>query len=759
MNPIKVIYFIAALLLGSSIGAPGKAQIKDGDIDAAKLFREAKFAEAEKACEGVLAKAPNDFPAILLKGRIALLANRLDEAQRWLTNANKLKPKDKRLAALLAEAFYRRDDFQQAAVFFRAAGKETVAGQLESFKGLVPYQINNKDQVAHVKFIHTDPLPLISVKANGSEAVNFIIDTGGSEVTLDTEFAKKIGAKLFGQEAGTFAGGKQAPVGFGRIDSLTLGEMEVKNVPVHVIGTQAFSSAANGKPVSGVLGTALLYHFLATMDYPGGELILQPRDKASLERLEQRAKTDKQIVIPFWMSGNHFMVAWGKVSRGAPVLLFVDTGLAGGGYTGPRSVLDEAGVKVSEERAGEGVGGGGKIKIVPFELDELALGEARERNVNGIFGPFPPTLEYSQGFRIGGIISHQFFRPYTLSLDFTGMRFFLKRSEVSSTATAPAPVSSASSPSSSGQESRFTAMAQKLVAAINAADYEAIVSEFSQQMLNSFPREKAKTFFQGLTTRMGKIEKIDAPRLLPPEQALFMVHFERGALDIKLILNDRNQILGLGFIPIEKTKDKEEIKRNETQLRLPFNGRWLVDWGGDKRELNTHHDAPNQVYAFDFVGVGPDGKTSTGDGARNEDYYAFGREVVAGADGIVTDVIEGVRDNQPGSINPYSALGNSVTIEHRRGEVSFYAHLKLGSTRVKAGDRVKAGQVIGLCGNSGGSRKPHLHYHLQQTPVIQDGKGIKVYFQNFLVSRDDKDDKTERKEQYSPIRGEVVSPG
>jgi murein DD-endopeptidase MepM/ murein hydrolase activator NlpD len=312
-----------------------------------------------------------------------------------------------------------------------------------------------------------------------------------------------------------------------------------------------------------------------------------------------------------------------------------------------------------------------------------------------------------------------------------------------------------------GRESRpdqFTAVAKRLVEAINASDYEAITREFNPQMQAGFPLEKAKAFFQGLASKMGKIQRIEAPRLMLPDQALFLTHFERGILDMKVILDEQGRVSGLGFLPVEPRpapKDQEEAKGSETKWRLPFRGRWLVDWGGDTRELNAHHDVPNQVFAFDFLGVGPDGKTVTGEGRRNEDHYAFGREVLATADGIVTDVIEGVRDNMPGSLNPYSALGNAVFIEHRRGEVSVFAHLKMGSTRVRVGDRVKAGQVVGSCGNSGNSSKPHLHYHLQNTPVIQEGKSMKVYFQSLLVVRDGK---TELRERYSPVRGEIVSP-
>jgi murein DD-endopeptidase MepM/ murein hydrolase activator NlpD len=119
----------------------------------------------------------------------------------------------------------------------------------------------------------------------------------------------------------------------------------------------------------------------------------------------------------------------------------------------------------------------------------------------------------------------------------------------------------------------------------------------------------------------------------------------------------------------------------------------------------------------------------------------------------VTDVITGVRDNVPGSMNPYSALGNAVLIQHREHEVSVLAHLKLGSAKVKVGDKVKAGQVVALCGNSGNSSEPHLHYHLQNTPIIQDGTGIKCYFEKITVM-----DGTEKesKPNYSPVKGDIV---
>jgi predicted aspartyl protease len=273
----------------------------------------------------------------------------------------------------------------------------------------------------------TDPLPLVKVRVNGGEEVNFTIDTGAAEVVLDSTFAQKLGVKTFGSRTGTFAGGKQAAVQFGRIDSLTVGDFVIRNLPVAVLPTRPLSGPIfQGKQVDGILGTVLLYHFQSTLDYPQGQLVLERKTRDTNQRLDEQVKGGKAITVPFWMAGDHYMVAWGQVEKSPPVLLFVDTGLAGGGVTLARSVLDAAGIKLAEDKAGEGIGGGGKVKVIPFQVDELRLGDAREQKVRGLFME-PFDLEHRLGFRIGGIISHGFFRPYALTFDFTGMRLVLQR--------------------------------------------------------------------------------------------------------------------------------------------------------------------------------------------------------------------------------------------------------------------------------------------------------------------------------------------
>jgi murein DD-endopeptidase MepM/ murein hydrolase activator NlpD len=72
--------------------------------------------------------------------------------------------------------------------------------------------------------------------------------------------------------------------------------------------------------------------------------------------------------------------------------------------------------------------------------------------------------------------------------------------------------------------------------------------------------------------------------------------------------------------------------------------------------------------------------------------------------------------------------GNLIIIDHENGEYSVLAHFKKGSIVVKAGETVVSGQFIGLCGNSGHSSQPHLHYHLQTIPIIFTGEGLPAQF-------------------------------
>jgi hypothetical protein len=230
--------------------------------------------------------------------------------------------------------------------------------------------------------LRTDPLPLVSVRVNGGEAVIFFIDTGGSEVTLDSDFARELGIPRYGAVQGTFSGGQHAEVQSGRIESLTVGDWTVNNLPVAMLPLRQLSKSLGVARIDGVIGTTLLYHFLATLDCPHSELVLRRKTTQNLEKFVS-ASTGKSVAIPIWIASDHFMVGWGRVQALPPTLLFVDTGLEGAGVKLAKSMIDKAGIKLEEDKAFEGAGGGGTLKIIPYAVSRLSFGDVTETKRRG----------------------------------------------------------------------------------------------------------------------------------------------------------------------------------------------------------------------------------------------------------------------------------------------------------------------------------------------------------------------------------------
>jgi len=180
---------------------------------------------------------------------------------------------------------------------------------------------------------------------------------------------------------------------------------------------------------------------------------------------------------------------------------------------------------------------------------------------------------------------------------------------------------------------------------------------------------------------------------------------------------------------------------------------WLTGWGGDTKKLNHHHDNLAQIYAFDFVMINNNKNTFKNDGKNNEDYFCFESQILAAAKGEVVQVVEGVDDNEPRYLNGYWVAGNTVIIKHSKKLFSFLAHFKQNSIKVKVGDKVKTGDLLGLCGNSGRSSEPHLHFHLQDRANTLFAKGVKCFFSQINLR---KDNNNQTIKNYSPIKGDVI---
>ncbi|MES2274893.1 MAG: urea transporter [Bacteroidota bacterium] len=150
------------------------------------------------------------------------------------------------------------------------------------------------------------------------------------------------------------------------------------------------------------------------------------------------------------------------------------------------------------------------------------------------------------------------------------------------------------------------------------------------------------------------------------------------------------------------------------RLNLPFIGSWTVSQGYNGGI--THQDEWGQ--ALDFVIIDEDKSTYRDAGTRPEHFYCFNKPVLACADGVVEEVVNHIQDNEIGMVNTEQNWGNTVVIKHVEGFYTKLSHLKQHSVKVKIGDYVKQGDMLGLCGNSGRSPEPHLHFQAQVTPYI-----------------------------------------
>ena len=171
------------------------------------------------------------------------------------------------------------------------------------------------------------------------------------------------------------------------------------------------------------------------------------------------------------------------------------------------------------------------------------------------------------------------------------------------------------------------------------------------------------------------------------------------------------------------------------EYRLPFDGRWFVMQGGDTPNVNQHMSVRAQWFGIDFAKVGgPSGRElARGAGKAAEDFYSWGESVLAPCDGQVVAVEDTLPDNTLGVKDPQHLAGNHVVLKTAEGRYVFLAHMQHGTITVTAGRRVKAGERIGSCGNSGNSDFPHIHMHVQDTPDLNVGHGLNPAFSHIDV--------------------------
>jgi len=175
---------------------------------------------------------------------------------------------------------------------------------------------------------------------------------------------------------------------------------------------------------------------------------------------------------------------------------------------------------------------------------------------------------------------------------------------------------------------------------------------------------------------------------------------------------------GEGYISADSCCDATR----HTRAALPVNGRmWIA-----------------QRYAVDWEQLNAGGRIYTGPRDKLESYAIFGQPVLAVANALVVNVVDGQPEQTPGSyptnISLDEADGNSVILDLGDQHYALYAHLQPGSIKVHRGERVHSGQVIGLVGDTGNSIVPHLHFQVTDGPTSLASNGLPYEISEFEVT-------------------------
>jgi hypothetical protein len=181
-------------------------------------------------------------------------------------------------------------------------------------------------------------------------------------------------------------------------------------------------------------------------------------------------------------------------------------------------------------------------------------------------------------------------------------------------------------------------------------------------------------------------------------------------------------------------------------LTPPLKGEGWVDANGCCREVGPHRFVtnpmngtldPSEQFAIDWIKIDHQGKAFRGDGKTSEQWLCYGAELLAVAPGTVVEVMRDLPDQPPGvaptDLTVSQIAGNHVILDLGGGRYAMYAHLAPHSVTVQVGDRVKAGQKLGLLGNSGNTTGPHLHFQISDRPSILDTTALPFVFQSMIV--------------------------
>ncbi|MGN9912657.1 aspartyl protease family protein [Phytohabitans sp. LJ34] len=414
----------AAVLTGAAVAAPlvgGAAAALADTTDADALFKAGKFEQAGRAYEQILRKDPTNLHAARRRGLVALLVNRFAEAERYLMMALELAPADRQTNQFLADCYTRQDKFDLSVPCWRAAGDEAYAAWFAAVQGEA-YEIHG--DLTRLKWLRMDPSPLVEASVNGGPTKRFTFYTGSPWLGLSSQVAKEAGlTSVYSQEI-EFMNGKMW-MHFGVLESFKLGGIELRNIPVE--WSESDTVSLDEHDHDGMIGTWVFHHFLTTFDYAGRWLILRRKTPETAAKARADANRAGVEPLPLWLGREGASLhSRGSIDGSGPRVVGVNFGGEGEIAAGmSEETAKQLRVRIDYDRPIETFAHSHPADVYPCYPKEIRLGVAVAKDAYSYANKRGSTNPL--GFDGLGHFPHSFFKPYTITLDFTDMNLYIAR--------------------------------------------------------------------------------------------------------------------------------------------------------------------------------------------------------------------------------------------------------------------------------------------------------------------------------------------
>lgn len=371
-------------------------------------FQAAHFGEAAIAAKAALKLDAKEIEAQYILARVSLLQGKLKDADTKLRGAVKNGLRTDEAARQLAWIHLRQGQWQKAGADLAAAGFPVIGERYAAFEGK-PLQASMKGCVTTLPFVEgVDDVIILEIKADDA-TLRMLFDTGASDLLMSDQQAHSL---VIGTDAMAplAAGGPNLPQG--QLESLGLGDMTVKNVPVTMFPADQLGAVVGMTGVDGVIGIR---------PFAGRQLTVD-REKRELEIVDTSRKCAKQqkanqvgAEVPFYVHETHYIYLRGEMN-GAEGVYLLNTGMRGADLTANEGAYAHAGIGAPPMQAGVPTLAG---------IERFALGEYTRTNLGAAWG-FLYQNATSDMFRLDGMLGLEVLGRGRWTLDYSTQTLFIQ---------------------------------------------------------------------------------------------------------------------------------------------------------------------------------------------------------------------------------------------------------------------------------------------------------------------------------------------